>query len=68
MSVTLERVPAVVDRTTACPPVVMLFPFTSFKRTVIRVVDVPFRSIELDAAVIVEVNNEGVGEVGLAAR
>ncbi len=59
LSVTADSVPAVVDRTTVAPPVVMLVPPASLSRTVTSVVDVPSRTIEFEAAVMVEVVAEG---------
>ena len=59
MSVTLESVPAVVDRTTVAPPVVIFAPLKSFSWTVITVVEVPLRMIEFDAAVMVELAGDG---------
>ena len=59
MSVTLDRVPAVVDRTTVAPPVVMFAPLKSLSWTVITVVEVPSRMIEFEAAVMSELAGDG---------
>ena len=59
LSVTLDRVPAVVDRTTVAPPVVMFAPLKSFSWTVITVVEVPSRMIEFEAAVMSELAGDG---------
>ncbi len=59
LSVTLESVPAVVDRATVAPPVVIFAPLKSFSWTVITVVEVPLRTIEFDAAVMVELAGDG---------
>ena len=58
--------PAVVDRVTVWPPVVRLLLLTSFNWTVIKVVEVLFPAMEFEAAVIVDVRSEGVGEIGFA--
>ena len=60
MSVTLESVPDVVDRATVAPPVVTLDPVAFLSWTVIVVVEVPLRTIEFDAAVMVDVAADGV--------
>jgi hypothetical protein len=59
LSVTLDRLPAVVDRATVAPPVVILAPLESLSWTVITVVETPSRTIEFDAAVMVEVVADG---------
>ena len=59
LSVTLDRVPAVVDRTTVAPPVVMFAPLKSLRWTVITVDEVPLRTIEFEAAVMSELAGEG---------
>ena len=59
MSVTLDRVPSVFDRTTVAPPVVMFAPLKSLSWTVITVVEVPLRMIEFEAAVMSEFAGDG---------
>ena len=59
LSVTLDRVPSVFDRTTVAPAVVMFAPLKSFSWTVITVVEVPSRMIEFEAAVMSEFAGEG---------
>ena len=58
LSVTADRLPAVVARTTVAPPLVRLFPVASLSCTVMVDVLVPFAAIEGGAAVMVEVEAE----------
>ena len=54
-SATLESVPRVVDSVTVAPPTVTPFPAESFNCTEITVVDIPSATIEVCAAVMVDV-------------
>ena len=55
LSVTEDNVPEVVDNKTIAPPVVKLVPMPFLACTVIIVVELPFATIEFEAAVMAEV-------------
>jgi len=65
LSVTEPSVPEVVASVTVAPPVVRLFPFASFNRTVMVDVLVPFAVIDVGEAVIVDVAVDAVPTVNV---
>ena len=65
LSVTAERLPAVVLRTTVVPPVVRLLLFASLSWTVMVEVVTPSAVIEVGLAVMVEVAGDGAPTVNV---
>ena len=63
LSVTAERLPVVVARATAAPPLLRLFPLASLSCTVMDDVLLPFAAIDVGEAVIVEVDAEAAPAV-----
>ena len=60
---TADKLPAVVARATAAPPLVRLFPPASLSCTVMVEVLVPFAVIEVGLALMVEVAGEAAAAV-----